>query len=84
MAAPKLNALTLEPQEVALVVGEEGGEMTIRVQAGSGVPEEAEDLPAAAELVLALAMRLLKDPEFHDEVVDWYYSQDDEGPEVSK
>jgi hypothetical protein len=80
MAAPKQTALNLEPQEVALVVGEEGGEMTIRVQAGSGVPEEAEDLPAAAELVLALAMRLLKDPEFHDEVVDWYYSQDDEGP----
>jgi hypothetical protein len=74
--------LTLEPQEVALVIGEEDGEMTVRVQAGTGVPEDAEDLPAAAELVLALAMRLLKDPEFHDDVVDWYYAQEDEGPEA--
>ncbi len=30
------------------------------------------DLAAAPEIVLALAMRLLKDPDFHDDVLDWY------------
>ena len=34
--------------------------------------------PAAPEIVLALAMRLLKDPEFHDEVLEWYYAQEDD------
>jgi hypothetical protein len=39
-------------------------------------------MPAAPEIVLALAMRLLKDPDFHDDVLDWYYEhQDDEDEE---
>jgi hypothetical protein len=37
--------------------------------------------PAAQEIVLALAMRLLKDPDFHDDVLDWYYDHLDDDDE---
>ncbi len=68
----------LDATEVALIIGEEDGSMSVRVVSGSEMPEDAEELPAAPEIVLALAMRLLKDPDFHDEVLDWYYNQPDE------
>jgi|WetSurMetagenome_2_1015567.scaffolds.fasta_scaffold982221_2 hypothetical protein len=77
---PDTVSVELDRSEVALIIGEEAeGGMSVRIVAGSEVPDDAEDLPAAPEIVLALAMRLLKDPDFHDEVLDWYYEhQDDE------
>jgi hypothetical protein len=71
----------LEKSEVALIIGEEDGAMSVRVQSGSDAPEGAAELPAAQEIVLALAMRLLKDPDFHDDVLDWYYDHLDEDEE---
>jgi len=71
-------SVDLDPTEVALIIGEEDGAMSVRVQAGSDVPEGAAELPAAQEIVLALAMRLLKDPDFHDDVLDWYYDHLDD------
>lgn len=85
MADSKATAIDLDPSEVALIVGEEDGSMTVRVVAAKELPENAADTPEPHEIAIALAMRLLKDPEFHDEVLDWYYSQpdedDDEGDE---
>jgi hypothetical protein len=74
-------SVDLDKTEVALIIGEEDGAMSVRVQAGAEVPEGAPDLPAAQEIVLALAMRLLKDPDFHDDVLDWYYDHLDEDDE---
>ena len=71
----------LDVSEVALVIGEEDGAMSVRVVAGSEVPDGSSELPAAPEIVLALAMRLLKDPDFHDDVLDWYYEHQDEDDE---
>jgi len=71
----------LDTSEVALVIGEEDGNMSVRVVAGSDVPEGASEMPAAPEIVLALAMRLLKDPDFHDDVLDWYYEHQDDDEE---
>ena len=71
----------LDVNEVALVIGEEDGAMSVRVVAGSEVPDGSSEMPAAPEIVLALAMRLLKDPEFHDDVLDWYYEHQDEDDE---
>jgi hypothetical protein len=68
----------LDKSEVALIIGEEDGAMSVRVQAGAEPDEGAAELPAAQEIVLALAMRLLKDPDFHDDVLDWYYDHLDE------
>lgn len=81
MAAGQENATTtveLEQHEVALIIGEEDGSMSVRVVPGSQVPDDATDLGAAPEIVLALAMRLLKDPDFHDDVLDWYYEHQDD------
>ena len=36
------------------------------------------DIPEPHEIAIALAMRLLNDPDFHDSVLDWYEGQDDE------
>ena len=61
MALRSTDATTvdLERSEAALIVGEEDGSMSVRVVAGADVPEGGGDLPAAPEIVLALAMRLL-------------------------
>lgn len=78
MSGKDLVALELEPHEIALIIGEEDEGMSVRIVAGTEMPEDAPDLPAAAEIIVALATRLLKDPEFHDELVEWYYDQQDE------
>jgi hypothetical protein len=82
-------SVDLDKTEVALIIGEEDGAMSVRVQSGAEVPEGAAELPAAQEIVLALAMRLLKDPDFHDEVLDWYYDhldddEDEDGEEAEE
>lgn len=74
-------SIELDLAEVALIIGEEDGAMSVRVVAGSEVPDGTAELPAAPEIVLALAMRLLKDPDFHDNVLDWYYEHQDEDDE---
>jgi hypothetical protein len=72
------TSVELEVDEVALIIGEDDGNMSVRVVAGSDVTPEGSDIPAAPEIVLALAMRLLKDPDFHDDVLDWYYEHQDD------
>ena len=74
-------AVDLDKHEVALIVGEEDGAMSVRVVTGADVPEGSTELAAAPEIVLALAMRLLKDPDFHDDVLDWYYEHQDDPEE---
>jgi len=54
----------LDPTEVALVIGEEDGSMTIRVVPARELDDDATDIPEPHEIAIALAMRLLKDPEF--------------------
>lgn len=78
MAVDKPVSIELDKTEFALVVGEEDGEMSVRVVGGNDIAEDADEMPAPAEIVLALAMRLLRDPDFHDEVIDWYYEHQDE------
>ena len=80
--SPETVSVDLDKSEVALIIGEDGDSgMSVRVVAGSEVPDGAAELPAAPEIVLALAMRLLKDPDFHDDVLDWYYEHQDEDEE---
>ncbi len=62
----------LEEGEYALVVGQEGGRMSVRIEGAEVSEAGAEDLPVPAVLVAALAERLLQDPDFHDEMLDWY------------
>jgi hypothetical protein len=80
---PKMEptAVDLDAGEVALIVGEENGSMSVRVVAASDVETDSGDLSSAPEIVLAVAMRLLKDPDFHDEMLDWYYEHQDDADE---
>ena len=78
MADMKMTPIDLEPNEVALVIGEEDGSMTVRVVPARELPEGATDVPEPYEIAVALAMRLLNDPDFHDDVLEWYESQEDE------
>ena len=81
--APKTEPTTVELDtgEVALIVGEENGSMSVRVVAAADVETDTTDLAAAPEIVVALAMRLLKDPDFHDDMLDWYYEHQDDAEE---
>ncbi len=77
----KKTNVELDDNEVALIVGEEDGSMTVRVVPATELAEGATDVPEPYEIAVALAMRLLRDPEFHDDVLEWYESQDDEDEE---
>ena len=64
--------LALEPGEFALVIGQQGEHMSVRIASATEIDDEAPELPVPALLVAALAKRLLDDPDFHDEMLDWY------------
>ena len=72
------TTIELEDSEVALIVGEADGSMSVRVVAGREVDDDTAELPAAPEIILAIAMRLLRDPSFHDEMLDWYDEHQDD------
>ena len=79
MPDPTMTPIELESSEVALILGEEDGSMTVRVVPSRELDnDEAEPTPPL-EIAIALAMRLLNDPEFHDSVLDWYEAQEDDG-----
>ena len=82
MAVMPRRSLELEKGEFALIVGEEDGSMTVRVD-GAEEPVEGQELSDAAEIVLALAQRLLHDPEFHDDMLEWWdeHNEDEEKKE---
>ena len=67
--------------EVALIVGEDGPNMSVRVVPGHELPDDVDEVPPAHEIAIAIAMRLLRDPDFHEEMLDWYYNQPDEEEE---
>jgi len=75
------TTIDLDPTEVALIIGEEEGSMTIRVVPARELEDGTTDVPEPHEIAIALAMRLLNDPDFHDSVLEWYESQDDEEDE---
>ena len=75
------RSVELDANEVALIVGEEDGSMTVRVVPATDLPDGATDVPEPYEIAVALAMRLLNDPDFHDDVLEWYESQDEEEDE---
>jgi hypothetical protein len=77
MPETQMTSIELEPSEVALVIGEEDGSMTVRVVPARELPEGAADVPEPYEIAVALAMRLLNDPDFHDDVLEWYESQEE-------
>ncbi len=72
------TTIDIEPTEVALIIGEEDGSMTIRVVPARELEDGTTEVPEPHEIAIALAMRLLNDPDFHDNVLDWYEAQDDE------
>jgi len=51
--------------------------MTIRVVPARELADGTTDVPEPHEIAIALAMRLLKDLDFHYSVLEWYESQDD-------
>jgi hypothetical protein len=66
------TTIALEEGEYALVIGQEGERMSVRTEGAELLGDEAGELPIPAALVAALAARLLHDPEFQDEVLEWF------------
>jgi hypothetical protein len=78
------TTVDLDPGEVALVVSEDDGALAVRVVAAADVDTEGDELEGAPEIVVALAMRLLKDPDFRDDVLDWYYEHRHDADEADE
>ena len=72
------TTIDLDPTEVALIIGEEDGSMTIRVVPARELEDGTAEVPEPHEIAIALAMRLLNDPEFHDSVLEWYEGHDED------
>jgi hypothetical protein len=86
---PDMVSVDLDRGEAALILSEDDDGLSVRVATGAEATDGGADLPAAQELAVALAMRLLKDPDFRDDVLDWYYEhqdededEEDEGPAI--
>lgn len=73
--AEGVRTIELDASEVALIVGQEGPSMTVRVVAAT--EDETAEPTEALEIAQALAVRLVEDPEFHDDVLDWLDNRDD-------
>ncbi len=72
------TTIALEEGEYALVIGQESERMSVRAEGAELLGDDAGALPIPAALVAALAARLLHDPEFHDEMLEWFEAHLDE------
>ena len=75
------TTIDLDPTEVALIIGEEDGSMTIRVVPARELEDGTAEVPEPHEIAIALAMRLLNDPDFQDNVLEWYEGHDEDEEE---
>ena len=65
------TTVELAEGEYALIIGQEGERMSVRTE-GAALPEgEDAELPVPAAIIAALAERLVHDPDFHDDVLEW-------------
>lgn len=71
----KEMTITLGEGEYALIIGQDGGRMAVRVDGQQPLADETGELPIPAVLAAALAERLLQDPDFHDEMLEWFEEQ---------
>jgi hypothetical protein len=83
-AGNELTSVDLEPGECGLIVNEESGIITPRVVASADVPTDGPDLPIALEFAQALATRIRKDPDFQDDVLEWYYDHQEEAEDEAE
>ena len=69
--AKAATTIALEEGEYALIIGQDGERMSVRTE-GAALPDgDDAELPVPAALVAALATRLVNDPDFHDDVLEW-------------
>ena len=67
------QAFSLERDEVAIVFKEDGDDVVTRLALGEELEEgEALQVPFSVQLAVALLTRLQQDPDFHQDVLDWY------------
>ncbi len=69
--AKAATTIALEEGEYALIIGQDAERMSVRIEGTDLLGDEAAALPIPAALVAALAERLLNDPDFHAEVLEW-------------
>lgn len=72
--------ITVGEDECAIVIGKEDDRLIVRIES-SDEPEtggEEAELPMTKLLGLAIATRLTEDPDFMEEMLDWFddYSED--------
>ncbi|MSO99653.1 MAG: hypothetical protein EXR07_01185 [Acetobacteraceae bacterium] len=77
--------ITIAEQECAIIVAQDGDGLIVRIE--SSEEPEAEDgaeeaeLPIAKLLGLAIATRLTEDPDFMEEMLDWFDDYTEDHPE---
>ena len=79
------HTITIAGDECAIVVGEDNGSLVVRIETADE-PEPADgaeeiELPTAKLLGLAIATRLTEDPDFMEEMLDWFDDYSEDNPE---
>ena len=82
MAAPDLK-ISIAPDECAIILAQDGDRLVVRIESTEepeppdGQDDDAE-LPMTKLLGVAIATRLTEDPDFMEEMLDWFddYSED--------
>lgn len=77
--------ITIGDQECAIILASEGDRLIVRIES-TEEPEPAEgeeeaEIPMTKLLGVAIATRLTEDPEFMEEILDWFDDYTEDNPE---
>jgi hypothetical protein len=87
VSEPKAS-MVLDPDEIAIVLGSQDGNLTVRTEASPQIDtlfetdEDEIELPLNAALAMALSNRIAKDDSFVDDVLAWHAKRSRRGRKI--
>ena len=72
--------VSITDEECAVVVGHQGENLIVRIES-TPEPDEGAEVPVAKLLGVAIATRLTEDPDFVEDMLDWFDEYTENNPE---
>ncbi len=75
--------VSISDQECAVIIGHEGERLIVRIESAPEpeTTDEDAEVPVAKLLGVAIATRLTEDPEFVEDMLDWFDEYSEDNPE---